>query len=369
MATVTLKRVTVGPITRGLDLTIRDREFVVLAGPRGSGASTIVRLIAGLEELSQGEISFDDRRVDGVSPRDRDVAIVSADYTPYPGLSVFENIAIGLRRRNFGDTEIKKRIAAVAAELDLEPHLNANAKSLRPELRHLVGLARALARQPKVYLFDEPFAGLESEAARRGRGEIAKLHQRSSSPIIYGTTCAADALAFDTRTVVITDGVVQQDDLARNIYNAPANLAVAEFFGDPLMNLVRGTLKLERNNLIFSEAGDGTITIGLPPDRHPGANDFVGKPVVLGFRAEDIQVDASAGSGTETDANFRVLIGRAEPRGAHTDLYLQTGAHALTARGLRTDQVQIGQRVRAAISPEKTHLFDPETSRRVTSKS
>jgi multiple sugar transport system ATP-binding protein len=368
MATVTLKKVTAGPIKNGLDLIIRDREFVVLSGPAGSGASTIIRLIAGLDDSSQGEIFFDDRRVDGVAPKDRDVALLTRDYTPYPRLSVFENIAVGLRRRNFGASEIKKRISAVAAELDLEAHLEANPNSLPIERRQLLGLARAVARQPKVYLFDEPFAGLEPKAARRGRAEVAKLQQRSAATIIYATTGACDALAFESRTVVMMDGVVQQDGLASNIYDAPANLAVAEFFSEPPMNLVRGTLKQERNAIIFSEAGDGTITLPLLPERHPGANDFIGKSIVLGFRAEDIDIDVFAGPRKDAGGSFRVLIERAEPRGANSHLYLQTGAHALIARGLRTCQAQSGQRVQVTISSERTHLFDPETGRRVTSK-
>jgi multiple sugar transport system ATP-binding protein len=368
MASVTLKKITAGPITTGLDLSIRDREFVVLAGPPGSGTSTIIRVIAGLDDSSQGEIFFDDRRVDGVAPKDRDLALVARDYIPYPRLSVFENIAIGLRRRNFGDAEIKKRIAAVAVELDLDAHLEANAESLPQELQRLVGLARALARQPKFYLFDDPFGGLEQDAARRGRAEVAKLHQRSSATIIYTTTLASDALAFESRTIVMTNGGVQQDDLARNIYDAPASLAVAEFFGDPPMNLVRGTVKLERNTPVFSEAGDGTILIPLAPDRHPGASDFLGKPVILGFRPEDVRVDGSAGSGKEAGASFRVLIERAESGGAATDLRLQTGAHALSARVLGTAQAQGGQRVQVAVSADKMHLFDPETGRRVTPK-
>ncbi len=367
MASVILKNITGGPINNGLDLTVRDREFVVLVGPAGCGASAIIRAIAGLDGLAQGEVLFDDRPVHPVAPKDRDVALLSADYTPYPRLSVFENIAIGLRRRNFGDNEIKKRIAAVAAELDLEPHLQANATSLPMELQRWVGLARALARQPKVYLFDDPFAGLGADAARRGRGVVAKLHQRSSATIIYATTRASDALAFESRTVVIADGVVQQDGLARNIYDVPANLAVAEFFGDQPMNLVRGTLKPERNAVTFAEAGDGTITIPLAPARHPGANDFIGKPVVLGFRPEDIEVDASTGAGPEA-GRFRVLIERLEPRGAGADLYLQTGAHGLIARSLRAGPGESGQRVQASISSGKTHLFDPESGRRVTSE-
>jgi multiple sugar transport system ATP-binding protein len=348
MASITLKNVP-------NDLAIRDREFVVLVGP---GSSAIVRLIAGLENVSQGEILFDERKIHDSAPHDRDVALVSHDYLPYPGLSVFENLAIGLRRRKFSDAEIKKRIAAVASAVRLETDLEAAAQSLSPEQQRVVGLGRAMVRQPKVYLFDNPFAGLEPAAARRGRAEIVKLYQRSSPTIVYATTDPAEALAFGERTVVFADGAIQQDGSAKNIYDAPANLAVAKFFGDPPMNLVAGTLKQERNALVFFETGDGTIAMPLTSDRFSIAQDFTGKPVVLGFHPEDVEIG--------TDAGFRALVERAENTGPGTDLYLQTGAHGLIARTLRWDQAAGGHRIQFRITLEKAHLFDAATGQRVT---
>jgi multiple sugar transport system ATP-binding protein len=364
MASVTLKNVAAGAFESGLHLTIQDRQLVVLAG---AVTSTIIRAIAGLDGLSKGEIFFDDRRIDTLAPKDRDVALLNHGYTPYPRLSVFDNLAIGLRQRNFAKTEIKKRITAVAADLGLERQLEANAKSLSAEHRQIVGLARAMVRQPKVYLFDEPFAGLEPRAERRGRGEIVKLHQRSSSAIIYATSLPAEALAFGERTVVITDSVIQQDDLAQNIYHAPANLTVARFFGDSPMNLVTGRLKEERNGLVFSEAGDGTIAIRLPLDRFASAKEFVGKPVVLGFRPEDIAVESSIESGKDDGEGFRALVEWAEQHGSRTDLYLQTGAHTLIGSSLSpAPPLKSGNRLQFRVSLEKAHLFDAENGRRVT---
>ena len=358
MASVTLKA------ENGLNLTIKDREFVVLAGP---GTSAITRAIAGLDGVSKSEISFDDRRIDALAPKDRDVAFLNRDYTPYPTLSVFDNLAIGLRRRNFAEPEIKKRIAAVAAALGLEAELKADVKTLSPEQRQFVGLARAMVRQPKVYLFDEPFAALHPQEPSRGRGEIVKLHQRSSATIIYATSVAAEAMAFGERTVVILDGAIQQDDLAQNIYDAPANLAVARFFGDPAMNLVAGQVKEDRNGLVFSESGDGSIAIQLAADRFGGAREFLGKPVLLGVRPEGVEIQGPIGSGIEGGPGFRALVERAEQRGSGTDLYLQTGAHALIARSLSPGpQAQSGQRLQFRIRMESAHLFDAESGRRVT---
>jgi multiple sugar transport system ATP-binding protein len=267
-------------------------------------------------------------------------------------------LAIGLRERNFAEAEIKKRIAAVAMELGLEKELEMNGQSLPPEQQRLVGLARVMVRQPNVYLFDEPFAGLESEATRHGRAEIVKLHQRSSATIVYATSSPAEALAFGKRTVIVIDGVIQQDGSAQEIYNAPANLAVARFFGEPPMNLIAGTLKQERDSLVFSEEGDGTIALSLPTDRFSGAKEFLAKSVVLGIRPEDISLEAG-GSG------FRALIQRTESRGGDTDLYLQTGAHSLIARNLCSAPAESGQRGQFRMALEKALLFDAKSGRRV----
>ena len=359
MASITFKKVRANGIDNSLDLAVGDRDFVVLTGPVGSGVSAIVRLIAGLENVSEGEILCDERRINDAAPKDRDVAFVARNYVPYPGLSVFENLAIGLRRKNFADAEIKKRIASVAAALGIEAQFQANVESLSPEQRRFVGLARAMVRQPKIYLFDEPFAGLESAAARRGRAEIVSLSRRSSATIVYATSDPSEALAFGERTVVLLDSVPQQDGPAQNIYDAPANLAVAKFFGDPPMNAISGIVKQERNALVFSENGDGTIAVPLASERYSEAKDLVGKSVVLVFRPEDVEIGAEPG--------FRALIEHVEMRGFETDLYLQTGAHALIARTLRSgEQAREGHRIQFGITLEKAHLFDAETGRRVT---
>ncbi|MEY2506960.1 MAG: multiple sugar transport system ATP-binding protein [Verrucomicrobiota bacterium] len=367
MANLRLRNFTSGSIKGALDLAIGDREFVVLTGPPGSGSSAIVRAIAGLENVSAGEILFDDRPITDLAPKDRDVALVAQDYTPYPRLSVFENLAIGLRRRNFAETETKKRIGAVAAILGLEAQLEDPAESLPIGQQRLVGLARAMVRQPRVYLFDQPFADLEPAAARRGRAEILNLHQRSSATIVYATSSAAEALAFGQRTVVLSDGVVQQDGPAQAVYDEPANLAVASFLGNPPMNLVAGTLRQERGGVVFSESGDGTISVPLPLARFPDASARVGRPIILGFRPEHTEIDGSSDAGRPGAGTFRALVERAEPSGAEADLYLNTGAHSLVARSRRWgQQAGGGHRLEFGIALEKAHLFDPETGGRVT---
>ena len=262
MSAVTLKNI------GGVDLTIGDREFVVVTGPAGSGSSAIIRMIAGLAEIAKGDLLFDERRINDVAPKDRDVALLAPDYTPYPGMTVSENLAIGLQRREFGSPEIKKRIESVAETLGLQDQLSAKPESLSPEQRRFVGLARAMVRQPKLYLFDEPFADLEPAAANRRRAAIAALRLRASSTILYATSDPVEALAFGARTVIFEDGVVQQDADAQAIFDEPANLFVAKFFGDPPMNLVHGALKQDATPLFL-------------PKRVMERSPSVGRPRVL----------------------------------------------------------------------------------------
>src|SRR2546423_5764903 len=221
MAGITLKKLRGNAVEITPDLMVADREFVVLTGPGSSGILAIVRMIAGLEDISEGEILFDNRRIDDLAPRDRDVALVAHDYAPYPGLTVFENLAMGLRRKNFADREIGKRIASVAAALGIEAQLETNAETLSTEQQRFAGLARAMVRQPKVYLFDEPFADLEPAAASRGRAAIAALRLRASSTILYATSDPVEALAFSARTVIFEDGVARQDADAQAIFDEP----------------------------------------------------------------------------------------------------------------------------------------------------
>jgi multiple sugar transport system ATP-binding protein len=366
MATVTLKNIGAAKLKAGLDLAIRDREFVVLTGPAGCGSSTIVRLVAGLEDVVQGDILFDERRINDLRPKERDVAMLSHDYTPYPVMSVHENLAIGLERRKFASAEIEKRITAVAEILGLQDQLSASPKSFSLEQRRFVGLARAMVRQPKVYLFDDPFLNLERTAASRGRAAIADLRQRSSATILYATSDPVEALALGARTVIMDGGVVQQDAEAQSIFDAPANLFVAKFFGDSTVNLVHGTLKQERDGVSFSEAGDGTIAIRLPAPLFSAAKERVGRPIILGFRPEAIEIAGSPSQGGGSENGFRALVNRAEPKGSETELYLRTGAHDLVCRSRRWGgQGQDGHRFQFEIQLEKTHLFDAVSGNRV----
>jgi multiple sugar transport system ATP-binding protein len=357
MSAVTLRNI------GGSDLAIREREFVVLTGPRGCGNSDIIRAIAGLAENEQDDILFDDRRISGLPPNERDVALLSHDFTPYPGMTVSENLAIGLERRKFASAEIKKRVAAVAETFGLQDQLSAKPQSLSREQQRLVGLARAMVRQPKVYLFDEPFANLDPAAANRGRAAIAALRLRSSSTILYATSDPVEALAIGARTVIIKEGVVQQDADAKAIFDEPANLFVAKFFGDPPMNLVHGTVKQERDAVAFSEAGDGTIAIRWPASRFMGAKELAAGPVVIGFRPQAVEIAAAAEGSSNT---FRALVDRVEPRGSETDLYLRTGAHELICRSRRwSEPGDAGHRLQFEIELGKTHLFDAVSGGRI----
>jgi multiple sugar transport system ATP-binding protein len=360
MSAVTLRNI------GGIDLAIRDREFVVFAGPAGCGNSAIVRLIAGLAENGQGDILFDERRVNDVPPKERDVALLSHGYTPYPAMTVSENLAIGLERRKFASAEIKKRVAAVAETLGMQDQLSAKPQSLSSEQQRFVGLARAMVRQPKVYLFDGPFANLDPAAASRGRAAIAALRLRSSSTILYSTSDPVEALAFGARTVILKDGVVQQDADAQAIFDQPANLFVAKFFGDQAMNLVQGTLKQERDAVVFSEAGDGTIAIRWPASRFTGGKELAAGPVVLGFRPQAVEIAAAPEEANRSSNAFRALVDRVEPKGSETDLYIRTGAHELICRSHRwASRGDAGHRLQFEIELGKTHLFDAVSGARI----
>jgi multiple sugar transport system ATP-binding protein len=368
MATVTLKNVQLG--AEGLNLEFRDREFVVLTGPVGCGNSAILRMIAGLEEVSQGDVHLGERRVNDVPPKDRDVALVAHAFAPYSGMSVYQNLAFGLTRRGFAQTEIKKRVLAVAEILGLQEPLERGPQSLSGEERQLVALARAMVLQPKVFLFDAPFLTLEPDAQRRGRAEIKKLHQRLPATMIYATHDPLEAMALGERTLVLDHGLVQQDGQAQSVYDSPRTLFVAGFVGSPPMNLVQGTLKQDRDALLFSEAGDGTIAIRLSASRFGAAREFSGKPIVLGIRPQDIEIAKSSNGAERSPLSFRALVDRVEPRGAETDLHLQTGAHQLICRSRRwIEQGAGGHRFQFEIDLEKAHLFDPVSGHRIMTES
>lgn len=350
---------------RDVDLEISNREFVVLVGPAGSGKSTALRIIAGLEESSGGEILIGDRSVKGISSKDRDVAIVVSDDALYPHLSVYENIAFGLRRRKFLEPEIKRRVNDAAAVLGLEQSLTHKPDALSREYQQRVAFGRAIVRQPKVLLLDDPLSQLDAIERTQLRGELARLHQRLETTIIYATRDAIEALTLGDRIVVMDRGIVQQNGTAREVYEQPANLVVARMFGSPAINLLEGMLKQERDLLVFHETGDGTVEARFALADRPGAEEFAGKQVMLGIRPEDIVVQPPSG-GKSADG-LPGLLDLIEPLGAETIVHLQTGAHRLTGRSGEgaVNREDAGRRVRFKINLAKAHLFDPTTSRRI----
>src|SRR5213595_3481867 len=250
------------------NLEIEDREFVVFVGPSGCGKSTTLRMIAGLEEISKGDIQIGERRVNDVAPKDRDIAMVFQNYALYPHMSVFDNLAFGLTLRKYPKAEIKKRVIDAASILGIEELLDRKPKALSGGQRQRVAVGRAIVRQPKVFLFDEPLSNLDAKLRVQMRTEISKLHSRLQATMIYVTHDQVEAMTMGDRIVVMKDGLVQQIDDPISLYDHPKNKFVAGFIGSPPMNIIRGTLKLERDTVVFREADGGTIEAKFPSHLH-----------------------------------------------------------------------------------------------------
>ena len=347
-----------------VNLEIADREFVVLVGPSGCGKSTTLRMIAGLEEISRGDIFIGERRVNDVPPKDRDIAMVFQNYALYPHMSVFENMAFGLKLRKFAKPEIKRRVTDAAGILGIENLLDRKPKALSGGQRQRVAVGRAIVRQPKVFLFDEPLSNLDAKMRVQMRTEIAKLHQRLQATMIYVTHDQVEAMTMGDRIVVMNHGRVQQNDTPLKLYNEPDNLFVAGFLGSPPMNFIEGELRTARDGLLFKESGNGTIEVCL--DGRMAARELSGKPVVLGIRPENIEIAQSATPAAAGAATFPAIVDIVEPMGAETNLYLQTGAHTVICRSQRAlDHREAGHRLQFELNVSKTHLFDPATGRRI----
>lgn len=332
----------------------------------GCGNSTILRMIAGLEDVSRGDISIGDRRINDVLPKDRDVAMMFQNDALHPHMSVYDNIAFGLKRRNFAIAEIRKRVQDAAAILGLEAFLKLKPHSLSEEDRQRVALGRAIVRQPKVFLFDQPLANLDDGTRVQMRTEIMKLHQRLETTMIYVTHDPVEAMTMGDRLVIMSAGVVQQNDTPLALYNSPVNLFVAGFLGSPPMNLIHGTLKQERDSLLFCEREGGTIEARLPLSERPMAKEFLGKPIVLGIRPEDIEVPQSTKRPGNGPDSFPAILDIVEPMGAETNLYVETGAHTVVCRSQnRFEQKDAGRRMHLEMKLQKAHLFDPVSTLRV----
>ncbi|MEI6352265.1 MAG: ATP-binding cassette domain-containing protein [Verrucomicrobiota bacterium] len=348
------------------NLEVQDRELIVLAGPTDCGNSTVMQLIAGLEEVSQGEIFLGDRLLNAIPPKDRDLAMVFAEAALFAHLTVAENLAFGLKLRKFAKAEIAKRVNQAANILKIEPLLSLKPAGLNAGERQRVAIGRAMVRQPKAFLFNAPLALLDSSTRAQLRAEIIDLHQRLQTTFIYATCDPEEAMPLADRIAVIKDGMVQQIGTPAKLYNEPANRFVAEYFGAPPMNVIRGKLRAGPAGVLFKEIGDGTIELKLTPTLELQAHlqPYAGQEVLLGIRPEDVAL--APGTDGPRDAIFQGLVDRIEPMGADTLFQVATGAHTMVIRSRGfVDHREAGRRFRFAVDLQKLHFFNPETTRRI----
>ena len=346
------------------NLEIEDKEFIILVGPSGCGKSTTLRMVAGLEEISDGEIYIGDRLVNDVAPKDRDIAMVFQNYALYPHMTVFDNMAFGLKLRKTPKDEIKRRVEEAARTLDIEHLLERKPKALSGGQRQRVALGRAIVREPKVFLLDEPLSNLDAKLRAQMRTEISKLHQRLGTTFIYVTHDQTEAMTMGTRIVVMKSGVVQQVDSPNNLYRYPCNLFVAGFIGSPQMNFIESKLSKTGDDYFVefgSEAGS-TYKIKLPAEKNKDncLEAYVGKDVIMGIRPENIHNEEDLVAQYKDgviDADVEVT----ELMGAETYLYMNCEGQAITARVSPTSTARPGDKIKVALETDKIHLFDKDT--------
>ena len=345
----------------GIDLEIRDGEFMVLVGPSGCWKSTTLRMIAGLEEATSGTITIGDQVVNHVLPKNRDIAMVFQSYALYPHMDVRANLGFGLKLRGVPKAEIERRVQHAAALLGLTPLLERKPKALSGGQRQRVAVGRAIVRDPKVFLFDEPLSNLDAKMRVSTRAEISKLHAQLGATMIYVTHDQVEAMTMGDRICVMKDGLIMQVAEPLTLYNQPDNLYVAGFIGSPPMNFFRGRLLEVDGTIRFVEASaaDNPVTINLPPALGAAARPFVHRAVVLGIRPEDlVETDRPLAGSTAV-----ATVDLAEPMGAETYLYLNSGATAFIARVQPTSVHARGAKVHLSFSADKLHLFDASTER------
>ncbi len=343
-----------------VNLEIEDKEFLILVGPSGCGKSTTLRMIAGLEEISEGEVWIGDTLVNEVAPKDRDIAMVFQNYALYPHMTVFENMAFALRLRKTPKDEIKKRVHEAARILDIEHLLDRKPKALSGGQRQRVALGRAIVREPKVFLMDEPLSNLDAKLRVQMRAEIGKLHRRLQTTFIYVTHDQTEAMTMGTRIVVMKDGFIQQVATPQDLYDTPVNMFVAGFIGSPQMNFFNAKLEKEGNTaaLVF-----GKDKIILPEGKAKGLagkEQYFGKEVVVGIRPESVY-DDEAHISAMADSVVSAHVDNTEMMGAETYLYLIIEGASVIAKVNRRSTAAIGDDIKIAIDANKIHLFDKET--------
>lgn len=344
-----------------LNIQIADQEFLVLVGPSGCGKTTALRCLAGLEEISDGQILIGDRVVNDVAPKDRDIAMVFQSYALYPHMSVYDNMAFGLKLRKVPKDEIKKRVEFAAGMLGIEHLLDRKPRQLSGGQRQRVAVGRAIVREPKVFLFDEPLSNLDAKLRVETRANISKLHQQLKTTFIYVTHDQVEAMTMASRIAVINKGLLQQIDTPQKLYDHPNNIFVAGFIGSPSMNFFKGKLVRADGKLIVD---GGSFRVEVPPERVDTFTRFVDKPVILGIRPEDIQDPNFLPPGIYPQ-NVDVTVDVTELMGNEIFLYLTSGEHSFVARVDPRTTVRMGEKTTLAFNMHNMHLFDPDTEQTI----
>ncbi|ANE46824.1 glycerol-3-phosphate ABC transporter ATP-binding protein [Paenibacillus swuensis] len=345
---------------KDFDLDIKDKEFLVLVGPSGCGKSTTLRMIAGLEEISEGNLYIGDRLVNDVAPKDRDIAMVFQSYALYPHMNVYQNMAFGLKLRKFKKADIDKRVREAAKILDIEHLLDRKPKALSGGQRQRVALGRAIVREPQVFLMDEPLSNLDAKLRGQMRAEIIKLAKRLETTVIYVTHDQVEAMTMGDRIVVMKDGIIQQAATPTELYNSPVNIFVAGFIGSPSMNFINGLLSESNGELRFKTTG---IDVAIPEGKAKSLREkgLSGKEVILGIRPEDLHEEAiflEASPNSIVNAHIEV----AENLGHEMLLSLEgIGTGTTTARVDGRSGLKEGNNVKLAIDMNKIHIFDKES--------
>jgi len=366
MANVKLKDVTKrfeGGVTAVSDfsLDVDDKEFIILVGPSGCGKTTTLRMIAGLEEITEGEIYIEDKLVNDVQPKDRDIAMVFQNYALYPHMTVFDNMAFGLKLRKTPKTEIKRRVYEAAKILEIEHLLDRKPKALSGGQRQRVALGRAIVRNPKVFLMDEPLSNLDAKLRVQMRIEISKLHQRLQTTFIYVTHDQTEAMTMGTRIVVMRDGFIQQVDTPQALYERPQNLFVAGFIGSPQMNFIDVTVE-KRDDGVYLVFGNHSIKMPEGKAKKLIAEDYIGKEVIMGIRPENIH-DEDIYIETLRDSLVDAKVEVVEMLGSETLLYLFADEISMTARVNPRTTARAGDIIKVALEPNKIHIFDRDTEK------
>ncbi|MBN1269207.1 MAG: sn-glycerol-3-phosphate ABC transporter ATP-binding protein UgpC [Kiritimatiellae bacterium] len=346
---------------RDANIEINDREFVVLVGPSGCGKSTTLRMVAGLEEISSGDIFIDGRRVNDVPPKDRDIAMVFQNYALYPHMTVYRNMAFGLKLRRYPKAEIDRRVREAADILGIHELLERKPKALSGGQRQRVAVGRAIVRKPKAFLFDEPLSNLDAKMRVQMRTEISKLHTRLSSTMIYVTHDQTEAMTMGDRIVVMKDGIIQQVATPLELYDHPANLFVAGFIGSPPMNFFKGRLEQKQGGVFFNE---GTYSVRLDDAHVPGVNAYLGKEVTFGIRPEDV-ADVLFVTSPHPEHQVKAKVEVVEPLGAEVYLYMNTGKHNFISRVDAHDTARVNQDLTMVFDMKKAHFFDAGTGQAI----